>query len=117
MKAVLVGAIALLALAAGCGGGSDESSGTTAAQGPVVRTIAVSETDFALAPASITLDKPGTYVFHATNDGHVTHALELEGHGVEAKTANLEPGDSARRAWRRTSSSEPRAGAAPRRTR
>jgi uncharacterized cupredoxin-like copper-binding protein len=93
--ALLIGAIALTALAAGCGGSDKSSSANTTATGPVAKTIAVSETDFALAPASITLDEPGTYVFHATNDGNVTHALELEGHGVEAKTGSLAPGEAA----------------------
>jgi len=90
----LLVAVALGALAAGCGGGSYASHGSQTS-GPVVKTIGVSETEFALDPSSIRIDEPGTYVLTATNDGTVTHALELEGQGVEAKTGEIAPGSSA----------------------
>jgi plastocyanin len=92
---VVAAAIGLVGLGAGCGGSDNSSSPTTTGAGAVLKTIAVSEADFALSPGSIRLDEPGTYVFHATNDGQVTHALELEGHGVEAETDHIAPGASA----------------------
>jgi uncharacterized cupredoxin-like copper-binding protein len=61
----------------------------------VVKTIQVSETEFRLKPAEITLDKPGTYVFEAVNSGDTVHALEVEGEGLEEETQEIQPGQSA----------------------
>jgi uncharacterized cupredoxin-like copper-binding protein len=47
-----------------------------------------------LTPSAVMLSKPGTYEFRATNDGSVTHALEIEGNGVEAKTGSIAAGSS-----------------------
>jgi uncharacterized cupredoxin-like copper-binding protein len=55
----------------------------------------VSETEFRLKPAEITLDKPGTYVFEAVNSGDTVHALEVEGEGIEEETQEIQPGQSA----------------------
>src|SRR5919107_5406586 len=60
-----------------------------------IETVEVRETEFRLEPAEITLDRPGTYVFRAVNDGDVTHALEIEGGGIEEETAEIGPGESA----------------------
>ena len=46
-------------------------------------------------PAKITLNKPGTYTFKAVNSGSTTHALEIEGKGVEEETKDLGAGQSA----------------------
>lgn len=81
------------AFLAGCGGGAGEEAKEVA--GEPIDTIAVDETDFALDPADITLDEPGTYVFVATNSGNVTHALEIEGNGIEEETEELGSGESA----------------------
>jgi uncharacterized cupredoxin-like copper-binding protein len=83
--------IAALSLAA-CGGGSDKSA---APSGASQKTIQISETEYKLSPASVQLDEPGVYTFHVVNDGTLTHALEVEGNGVEAKTDDLAPGSSA----------------------
>jgi uncharacterized cupredoxin-like copper-binding protein len=61
----------------------------------VVKTIQVSETEFRLKPAEITLDKPGTYVFEAVNSGDTVHALEVEGKNIEEETQEIQPGQSA----------------------
>ncbi len=80
-------------LLAGCGGGeSDESAGSA---GTPLRTIKISEKEFSLGPASVTVDKAGTYAFAVSNDGSVTHALEIEGNGVEAETDEIDPGGTA----------------------
>lgn len=50
--------------------------------------------DFALEPKTVQLDAPGSYTFTVTNDGQTTHALEIEGNGVEEETDTLGPGDS-----------------------
>jgi uncharacterized cupredoxin-like copper-binding protein len=89
--------VALSSCGAG-GGGGNASGGTkssSAAAGPVIKTVEVKETEFKLDPAKITLNKPGTYVFKAVNSGTTTHALEIEGKGVEKETGNLNPGQSA----------------------
>ena len=56
--------------------------------------IEVSLSEFALTPASFSLE-PGSYTFHVVNDGSVVHALEVEGPLGELETADLAPGESA----------------------
>jgi uncharacterized cupredoxin-like copper-binding protein len=89
MRRLVVLLPAALMLAA-CGGSSSSSS----EQGPVTRTIQVSEKEFSLDPSRITVSETGTYAFKAVNDGTTTHALEIEGNGVEEKTTAIEPGST-----------------------
>jgi plastocyanin len=84
---------ALLVLA-GCGGGYGGGSGNSS-QGTVLRTIQISEKEYSLTPSTLSVSKPGTYAFKATNDGQTGHALEIEGSGIEAKTGEIQPGSSA----------------------
>ena len=65
----------------------------TVSEGPI-QTIQVNETEMRLDPAEVTLDRPGTYVFRAVNSGNVTHALRIEGNGIDQATRNIEPGES-----------------------
>lgn len=92
--------VLLLGVLAGCGGGagnpSGSSQGSNAAKGPVIKTIDVKETEYKLTPEKITLDKEGTYVLNASNTGSTTHALEIEGKGVEEETKDLGAGQSAK---------------------
>jgi plastocyanin len=53
--------------------------------------VEVSLSEFALEPASFSLE-PGSYTFHVVNDGSIVHALEVQG---EVETEDLQPGDSA----------------------
>jgi uncharacterized cupredoxin-like copper-binding protein len=89
--------IALAALAiAGCGGDDNETTpaGGAASTGAGGQTVNVSETDFKLDPADPTV-KAGTVSFEVTNDGQVTHNLEVEGpNGEEELPSDLAPGDS-----------------------
>lgn len=86
-------AVLTLAGAAACGsGGDDEGGGSGGAAQTVIEIV---ETEFALAPSSVTIDEPGTYTFRAVNEGGIVHALEIDGPGLEEETRNLEPGDSA----------------------
>lgn len=89
---------------AGCGGDEDASSTTAATTGTSgdtgtqgaegSSTVNVSETDFKLDPADPTV-KAGTVSFKVTNDGQVTHNLEVEGpNGEEELPSDLAPGDS-----------------------
>jgi len=56
--------------------------------------INVDERDFTIEISTMELTA-GTYTFVATNSGQTTHALEIEGQGLEEETADLAPGDSA----------------------
>lgn len=83
---------AMPALAAGCGesnGGDDTEAGAEGTE------VTATETDFEIE-LSETSFSPGTYTFVAENEGQTTHALEVEGQGMEEETADLEPGDSER---------------------
>jgi uncharacterized cupredoxin-like copper-binding protein len=80
---------------AGGGGGAEDAQAPSGAKESVVKTIRVKETEFALKPAEITLEKPGTYLFKAVNSGGTVHALEVEGQGIEQETEEIQPGQSA----------------------
>jgi PQQ system protein len=92
MRRLLVLLPALVVLAA-CGGETDE----TEQGGDVVQTIQISENEFSLDPSTISLPRTGTYEFEVTNDGQITHALEIEEGegGAEAETDDIEPGETA----------------------
>jgi plastocyanin len=91
--------LALLVVAlAGCGGSGSSGGGTTqqAAPSGSGKTVQIKETEYKLAPAKVTISSTGTVTFEATNAGQVEHALEIEGNGVEQKTATISPGSSAK---------------------
>jgi uncharacterized cupredoxin-like copper-binding protein len=92
--AVLTGGLVLAAAACGgSSGGSAGSASSPAATGGGTGTmVTVSETEYKLE-LSTTHFTPGTYTFVADDKGHTTHALEIEGPGIEdKKTGNLAPG-------------------------
>ena len=93
MRRLLV-ILPLALLLAGCGGSSDESD--ESASGNVLQTIRISEKEFSLNPNTVTLSQPGTYEFEVTNDGQITHALEIEesGDGAEAESGDIGAGES-----------------------
>jgi uncharacterized cupredoxin-like copper-binding protein len=66
---------------------------TTPAAGGGGGTVTIAESEFKLAPKDATA-KAGTVTVTAKNDGQIVHDLEVEGKGVEKKTANLDPGSS-----------------------
>ena len=78
-------------LLAACGGNSNTSGGG----GPVQQTIQISEKEYSLEPAAISVSKTGTYEFMVTNNGTIAHALEIEGNGVEKKIGDIQPGAGA----------------------
>jgi plastocyanin len=106
-RILLLGAlVALVALlAAGCGGSSDNSSGQSepastsgnaesgGGSGSGKR-VTIKETEYKLTPSSVTLDETGTYTFKVVNTGSTTHALEIEGNGVEEESGDISPGDT-----------------------
>ena len=95
-----VAATIALSLAVGCSGaqgGNGNRGGGNApseSEGSVVKTIRIEETEYSLKPTESTLDKPGIYVFEAVNSGDTTHALEVEGEGIEEFSEEIGPGES-----------------------
>jgi len=109
-RAYLRLAVAILAVAAGlslaaCGDDDDDDEGSeqTAAStqattggggGGGGEAVQISETEFAVDPADVTV-QPGEVSFEVRNDGSTVHDLEVEGEGVEEKTEIIQPGQSA----------------------
>ena len=81
--------------AAACGGGDDSSSNTTAATGGGGggQTVDLAATDFHFNPPTIPVDA-GTVTFKLTNNGETSHALEIEGNGIEEGSDTIGPGES-----------------------
>jgi len=101
----LLGAVVVVvaAVSGGCGGsgGTDNSASTAASTessassgGGVIKTLSVHETEYKLSPNTISLTKPGTYVFKGVNDGTTAHALGVEGNGVDSDIPAIDPGSS-----------------------
>ena len=94
----LLGAVVVVLAASGCGGNggsTTQASSTPAASGgSVLKTVTIHETEFKLTPSTVSLDKPGTYVFKGVNDGTVSHALAVEGQGIDQDSASISPGKS-----------------------
>jgi len=90
----LVVLLPVIGLLAGCGSSSNSSSSSNPSGGNVVQTVQISEKEYSLTPGTLTLSKPGTYAFHITNKGTITHAFEVEGNGVEEKSGDIQSGSS-----------------------
>jgi plastocyanin len=88
--------VVLLSLAVGCAGsgGGGAANAPSGAKGSVLKTIRIEETEYSLKPAAITLEKPGLYVLEVVNSGGTTHALEVEGEGLEKFSKKIGPGQS-----------------------
>jgi uncharacterized cupredoxin-like copper-binding protein len=87
--------LAALGLAfAACGSDNGDEEGSAPAGSPI-RTITVEETEYALEPSSVQLERAGAYAFKVVNEGSVGHALEIEGEGIEEETDVLDPGQEA----------------------
>ena len=86
--------VPLALLLAACGGKSNGAGG--GASSGDNQTIRISEKEYTLNPSAVTLAREGTYTFAVTNDGEVTHALNLEasGGGDEVETGDIEPGQT-----------------------
>jgi uncharacterized cupredoxin-like copper-binding protein len=97
MNRLTMAAPALLVIGlTGCGGDNGNGTGESAAPGTPARaqTIRVSETEFKLDPSAPKV-KRGVVEFKVTNDGKVTHSLEVEGPSGEVELEKaLQPGQS-----------------------
>ena len=72
---------------------TEAESTTAGGGGGGGETVEISETEFAIEPADVSV-KAGTVTFSVTNDGQQAHDLEVEGNGVEEVTETLDPGAS-----------------------
>jgi uncharacterized cupredoxin-like copper-binding protein len=91
--------VILLAVLGSAGCGSDsggETSGATGGETAAAggESVALKASEFKFDPADVTVDAAGKVTFTVTNDGQQTHALEVEGNGVEEETDSIAPGDS-----------------------
>lgn len=92
------GRLALLPVVAVAGALGATSLVAAGPAGAVTKTTSVTavETEFHIALSKKTFT-PGHYVFFTENKGHVTHALEITGPGLDdPHTKDLEPGQNAR---------------------
>ncbi|WP_369231848.1 copper-binding protein [Streptomyces sp. R21] len=89
---------ALVLAACSSGGGGDkasESASSGASKAGSGTRVTVTETEYALKLSRSSFT-PGTYTFVTDNAGKITHALSIDGPGVEdAKTKNLQGGQEA----------------------
>ena len=78
-------------LLASCGSDDGDDEGGEASGGQSVELVA---TEFAFDPADVSVDEAGETTFTVSNDGEFSHALEIEGNGIEEETEELGPGES-----------------------
>jgi uncharacterized cupredoxin-like copper-binding protein len=79
-------ALALTSCGGGAGYGGPSGSGSaTSGKATTGKTVVIKETEFKLSPSSVTLGKPGTYMFKAENVGSMQHSLEIEGKSVKSE--------------------------------
>jgi plastocyanin len=91
MKILPLILIALIVpFAAACGGSDSSTTGAPSASG---QTVDVTATDFHFGPPALTAEA-GTVTFKLTNNGQTSHALEIEGNGIEESSDTISPGDS-----------------------
>jgi uncharacterized cupredoxin-like copper-binding protein len=85
-------ALVLAACSSGGGGQADHSTGSGASKTGSGTRVTVTETEYGLKLSRSSFT-PGTYTFVADNAGKITHALSIDGPGVEdAKTKNIQSG-------------------------
>ncbi|HLL87612.1 MAG TPA: cupredoxin domain-containing protein [Thermoleophilaceae bacterium] len=94
--------LAVVAALAACGGRQEppQKQGTEGGGAPApatrpVETVEVRETDFAIDPPNVRIQRPGKVRFRVDNAGRAPHALEIEGPEGEVETKVLQSGDSA----------------------
>ena len=56
------------------------------------RSVELTATEFKFNPSKVELAKSGEMTFTLVNDGQLTHALEIEGQGIEEETDEIDGG-------------------------
>ena len=92
-RSALIG-LGAAVLLAGCGGG-DDSSSDSSGSGSGSGAIPVTLSDFKIDPATLSPREGGTVTLSVINNGPSSHALEIEGNGVEEETETISTGDRA----------------------
>ena len=89
MRRVLL--LLVAGLIAGCGSddSDDQAAGDTSG---VAGSVELTATDFKFDPSTIELAKSGEMTFTLVNDGQETHALEIEGQGIEEESDEIDGG-------------------------
>ena len=89
MRRVLL--LLAVVLLAGCGSddSNDQAAGDTTG---VAGSVELTATDFKFDPSTVELAKSGEMTFTLVNDGQVTHALEIEGQGIEEESDEIDGG-------------------------
>lgn len=88
-------ALVLAACSSGGGGQASGSAGSGTTQAGSATRVTVTETEFTLKLPRTSFT-PGTYTFVADNAGTITHALSIDGPGVQdARTKDIPAGHSA----------------------
>lgn len=90
MKRVLL--LVAVVLLAGCGSddSNDQAAGDTT--GGDRGSVELTATDFKFNPSMVELAKSGEMTFTLVNDGQTTHALEIEGQGIEEESDEIDGG-------------------------
>ena len=89
----LVGVAVLGFVPAGCGSDDDGAAAGTSSGGPA-QTVDLTATEYAFDPSSLSVGAAGKVTFRISNDGQETHALEVEGKGIEEETDSIGAGES-----------------------
>ena len=85
---------ATLALGLAACGDDDDDSGDSGSPPPrMSEGIPVTETEYKID--TVARVKAGSVTFGVRNDGQETHALEVEGNGIEEETEDIPPGEGA----------------------
>ena len=81
---------------AGCGSDDNESSSDTSGATTTAgeQSVDLSATEYAFDPSDLSVDAAGNVAFRVSNHGQQTHALEVEGNGIEEETEDIAPGES-----------------------
>jgi uncharacterized cupredoxin-like copper-binding protein len=91
MRRVLVLLAAVLLAGCGSDDGNDQAADDTTG---VVGEVELTATEFKFEPSTVELAKSGEMTFTLVNDGQLTHALEIEGQGIEEESDEIDGGAS-----------------------
>jgi uncharacterized cupredoxin-like copper-binding protein len=89
MRRVLVLLAAVLLAGCGSDDGNDQAADDTTG---VVGEVELTATEFKFDPSTVELAKSGEMTFTLVNDGQLTHALEIEGQGIEEESDEIDGG-------------------------